>query len=266
MTGGPSRPDAAVTQTDLIAGSHDTRFLCCTRRSVRGAGARPTRELRAASPPSGPQSRSPFRRGQRRLPAVRELAPDVKHESHPPPPCKRRPSHHSAPAGPAPRRPRGTAATPPRGQEKAPGRRGQSPGNAARLLRTRFPAAAPPPPPAGRCGGSLPGCPYRGLADRPRPLLRKRAGREAATLLRPPGPGPPDGAIGHGELSGVPRARPIPRPHLPAPRPLPRRCLLCSSGGGNFPALSWGHRPLGLKLAGDAARRGAERSLGSWQA
>lgn len=82
VTGGTSQPDAVVIQTDLIAGRHDTHFLDCTRRSVRGAGQP------AAHPGACVQTRPPALRGprgrKRVLPVIRssfsvvkKMPPDV---------------------------------------------------------------------------------------------------------------------------------------------------------------------------------------------
>lgn len=276
MTGGPSRPDAAVTQTDLIAGRHDTRFLCCTRRSVRGAGGPAHPGAACSQPALRPAEQKPV--PPRAAPVLSRQRADPGRQTRIsfPAPLQAAASAPFSPSGPCPSPPPRHSCHPtPRSGEGA-----GSPGSvawqrsAARLLRTRFPAAAPPPPPPrrGAVGGLFPGVPTGGWRTARAPSCAKGRGARLPRYCGRPARDPPterSGTAGARAAKGAEKGPPGETDSSPAslrpPPPLPRRCVLCSNGGGNFPALSWGHRPLGLKLAGDAARRGAERSLGSWQ-
>ncbi|XP_026980512.1 uncharacterized protein [Sagmatias obliquidens] len=132
---------------------------------------------------------------------------------------------------PVPHRPLTHSCQPPR-CGKAPGQRGQSPGNATRLT------CAPGSRQAGlrwRAGGGgrdpLPGCPYPGAQHRwgakllwlATALPGKAGSEQAPGQLRKP--------------TGVRGARPIPRLRSPSPSSRRPCCLLYSSGAGHFSAL-----------------------------
>lgn len=226
--------------------------------------------MQPARPPSGPAEQKPV---QPSFSWPRTSNTNL----IPPPPSERWPSHHSAPAGPAPHRPP-EAQLPPHPEFRRR-RRVAGVSRLATQLGCCAPDSRQPPHPhphpyprRGAVGDLFPGVPTPGGPPAPPPAQKGGArGCHAAAAARPGTPRRSDRARRAPEppraLSGVPRARPIPRPRLPAPVPpppspqlLPQRCLLCSSGGGNFLASSWGHRPLGLKLAGDAARGGWGRA------